>query len=79
MNVAVGAVTSGVSVVAVGTVVSWVVSLFSAKIKDCSCSRDWNKYHIMEFALFFTGAFTHMLFVALGAGESRSAYQPPVW
>ena len=55
----------GVSTVIMGTIIGFVVSKVvpSTGAKD---SKDWNKYYVMEIALFFTGFFLHIAYEILG-------------
>ncbi len=46
--------------VLVGSAISWLFSLFSPPLH--SACADWNKYHVMELALFATGATSYALF-----------------
>lgn len=55
----------GISTVIMGTIVGYVISQIvpSAGAKS---SGDWNKYYVMEIALFFTGFFLHIVYEILG-------------
>ena len=46
------AIAVGILIVIIGTVVT--------KLFFNSSSQSWNKYHVMEIALFLTGFFTHL-------------------
>ena len=61
------AIAVGIIVVIVGTLVSSLIGSFHQKTR--SVCRDWNKNHIMEIALFFTGFFTHLLCEMLGINK----------
>ena len=54
MNFFMGAITLGVMMVVVGTIVGYFIGkLFSVNLpKIC---KDWNKNHVMEISLFVTG------------------------
>ena len=47
----------GIITVIVGSLVSLVISLF---YKSKTKNKDWNKYYVMEIALFLTGVFIHI-------------------
>ena len=55
----------GLSTVAMGTIIGYIISQLvpSTGAKD---SKDWNKYYVMEIALFFTGFFLHIAYEFLG-------------
>ena len=55
----------GILTIIFGTLISFIIgSLFSQNLpKIC---KEWNKNHIMEICLFFTGFFTHVIFELLG-------------
>ena len=59
------AVVVGISTVIMGSIVGFVISQLvpSTGTKD---SKDWNKYYVMEIALFFTGFFLHIAYEVLG-------------
>jgi len=56
-----GASISGVVIVALGLLASWIVQQTSLKVelpKECAT---WNNYHVMELALFLTGVFSYFV------------------
>ena len=53
------AVIVGVLTVAVGSLVSYLLSLTTTSDLPANC-KNWNKYYIMEIALFLTGFFIHL-------------------
>ena len=61
------AICVGVSVVLIGTMLSFGVSKFYPKPFLPKICSSYNKYHVMEFTLFFTGFLVHILFEAVGA------------
>ena len=58
----------GVCTVIMGTIISFVISQIvpSYGTSDSRDSKDWNKYYVMEIALFFTGFFLHIVYEILG-------------
>ena len=58
-RVALEAIIVGVLTVIVGVLVKSVISQLSPNVVPDSC-KDWNKHHIMELSLFFTGVFVHL-------------------
>lgn len=67
-SVLIEAVILGIMLVVVGTVVGYVVGrLFSVKLEEV-CKK-WNKNHVMELSLFFTGFFVHILCELLGINK----------
>ena len=54
------AVVVGVMVVIVGSAVGYVVGRVNSVDLPKVCKK-WNKNHVMEISLFFTGAITHLL------------------
>ncbi len=55
------AITVGLGLVIVGTIVSWVMSKISNTELPPVC-KDWNKNYIMEISLFLTGVIAHFAF-----------------
>ena len=51
---------SGLLILVVGTVVSFIVGAFFSVDLPAVCKK-WNKNNIMGFCLFLTGFFTHIL------------------
>lgn len=58
MKLIIEAVAVGILVVIMGTIVSNVISLLGGSKPS---SKDWNKNHVMEIALFFTGVLVHLV------------------
>ena len=60
MKLLIEAVIVGIATVIVGTIVGFVIGrMFSTNLpKIC---KEWNKNHIMEICLFFTGFFIHLI------------------
>lgn len=54
------AVVVGIMVVIVGSVVGYLVGKVNSVDLPKLCKK-WNKNHVMEISLFFTGALTHLL------------------
>ena len=54
------AVVVGLMVVVVGSVVGYLVGKLNSVDLPKVCKK-WNKNHVMEISLFFTGAPTHLL------------------
>ena len=65
MNLLFEGIAVGIVVVVVGYFVSLIVGKIMAVDMPKVC-RQWNKNHIMEICLFFTGFFTHIIFELLG-------------
>jgi hypothetical protein len=67
-QVLIEAIVVGISTVLMGTVVSFVISQIvpSYGTSGSNDSKDWNKYYVMEIALFFTGFFLHIAYEILG-------------
>tara|TARA_Y100000768_G_C23682980_1_gene543169 strand:- start:267 stop:500 length:234 start_codon:yes stop_codon:yes gene_type:complete len=58
MSLFVEAIFFGLSVVAVGSLISFLISLMGDSTK--SACKNWNKNHVMEIALFLTGFVLHI-------------------
>lgn len=68
----------GISTVVMGSIVGFIISQIVLQINKGSGSSngsgsssgktngDWNKYYVMEIALFFTGFFLHIVYELLG-------------
>ena len=54
------AVVVGILAVIVGTIVGYILGKFSSNKLPKQC-KTWNKNHIMEISLFFTGFIIHIL------------------
>jgi len=55
----------GVSTVIMGTIVGFIVGqLVTSSVPKGSV--EWNKYHVMEIALFFTGFLLHIFYEVAG-------------
>jgi len=57
MNLLFEAICVGIGTAIMGFLVSSIIGLFS---KNNKSSGDWNKYYVMEIALFFTGFCLHL-------------------
>jgi len=57
----------GILVVIVGTLVSYSIS--KTLYKNKKIQNDWNKYYIMEIALFITGVFVHIICELFGINK----------
>jgi hypothetical protein len=68
MKLIVEALSVGVIVVMVGTIVSFVIGK-SLKVDLPPVCKDWNKNYVMEVSLFFTGVATHLLCEGLGINK----------
>lgn len=68
MKLIIEAVVVGVIMVIMGTLVSNIIVLLGGS-GSSSSSKDWNKNHIMEIALFFTGVSVHLLCEVLGINK----------
>lgn len=55
----------GICTVIIGTVISLIISKFM-KMDLPSVCKNWNKNYVMEWALFLTGFFLHLLFEFVG-------------
>ena len=53
------AIAVGIITVVVGYIITWIISNVNDEAK--SVNKEWNKNHIMELALFLTGACVHLL------------------
>ena len=68
MNLFFEAVVVGITIVVVGTIISWIFgSLFKVDLPPVC--KDWNKNYIMEITLFLTGFFAHLLFEVFGIND----------
>ena len=65
MNLLFEGIAVGIVVVIVGTIVGFILGKFMSVDLPKAC-KQWNKNHIMELSLFFTGFFTHIFFEFLG-------------
>jgi uncharacterized membrane protein required for colicin V production len=54
------AVVVGIATIAVGTIVGFIVGKYFSVDLPEECKK-WNKNHVMEICLFFTGFFLHIL------------------
>ena len=68
MNLLFEAIAVGIVVLAVGTLVGFIMGKFM-KVDLPKACRQWNKNHIMELSLFITGALTHVIFELLGLNK----------
>jgi len=64
MNLLFEAFVVGLGIAIMGFIVSSIIGLFTNNKK--SDTRDWNKYYIMEIALFLTGFIFHLVCELLG-------------
>jgi len=56
------AILVGIATVIVGLIVGFGIrQLKPHKEYQCAECRDWNKYHVMEISLFFTGFFVYII------------------
>lgn len=70
MNVFVEAVVVGIATVIMGTLVSQVIRLLKPKTSsNCNCGKNWNRYYVMEIALFLTGFLLHYAFEYSGGNK----------
>lgn len=65
-QVLIEAIVVGISTVIMGTIVGFVVGQIVQQSGNNIDSKDWNKYYVMEIALFFTGFFLHIVYEILG-------------
>ena len=58
----------GIATVIVGSIVGFIIGkMFSTNLP--TICKSWNKNHIMEICLFFTGFFLHLIFEVSGANK----------
>ena len=56
------AICVGIATVVVGLFVGFVIRQITPHKKyECVECKDWNKYHVMEISLFFTGFFVYVI------------------
>ena len=60
MKLLVEAVIVGIMVLVVGSGVGYIVGMMNSMDLPSVCKK-WNKNHVMEISLFFTGFVTHLL------------------
>ena len=58
----------GLIVVAIGTVVGFIIGYFT-KMELPPVCKDWNKNYVMEASLFVTGVLTHIIFELMGGNK----------
>ena len=63
----------GIIIVVIGSIVSYIISKFNTHKMPPIC-KYWNKYHIMEICLFFTGFLGHLALEALGMNKWYCKY-----
>ena len=64
------AIVVGIATVIVGQFVGFTLSkLMKTQVNIRSDSKDWNKNHIMEWSLFFTGVLIHLLCEYFGVNK----------
>ena len=64
------AIIVGIATVIIGQFVGFTLSkLMKTQVNNISDSRNWNKNHIMEWSLFFTGFLLHLLCEYLGVNK----------
>jgi len=66
MKLIIEAAVVGILVVIMGTLVSNIITQLGSGKQS---SKDWNKNHIMEIALFFTGFSVHLICEFLGINK----------
>lgn len=59
LRLLVEAIVVGILTVAVGSLVGYLLSLATTSDLPAEC-KNWNKYYIMEIALFLTGVIIHL-------------------
>lgn len=68
MKLLIEAVVVGIMVVVVGSAVGFVVGTFNSVDLPKVCKK-WNKNHVMEISLFFTGFVLHLLCEVTGINK----------
>ena len=68
LNLITEAVVVGLTIVVMGTLVSFVIA-YSIKSDLPPVCKDWNKNYVMELSLFFTGFLTHFIFEFVGLNK----------
>ena len=68
MKLFIEALVVGVSVVAFGTLITWIIGN-SLKVDLPPVCKDWNKNYVMEISLFLTGFFAHLFFEFTGINK----------
>ena len=68
MKLLIEATIVGISTVIMGSLIGYILGKFN-KIKLPSVCKNWNKNHIMEISLFFTGFFLHILWEYMGLNK----------
>jgi hypothetical protein len=73
------AIIVGISAVIMGIIVTYLMRAISPdSVTVPTVCKTWNKHHVMEISLFFTGFFLHVAYELSGANQwyciSRSNY-----
>ena len=66
MNIISEAIVVGISTVVMGTIISKMIQLVK---EDKTSNKDWNKYYVMELALFLTGFSIHIIYELIGLNK----------
>jgi xanthine/uracil permease len=70
MQLILEAIVVGIVITVIGYLVSLVIQLVMDRMGvKRSKNTDWNKYHVMEIALFLTGFIAHLLFEIVGLNK----------
>lgn len=56
----------GIIIVAVGTIVSFIIGIFLSEDLPPVC-KDWNKNYVMEIALLLTGILSYPIFIKVSS------------
>ena len=73
MNIVIEGIVVGLSTVVMGTIVSRGIKL--ATLPTNVPNKSWNRYFVMEIALFLTGFLLHIFFEIAGLNKAYCAYK----
>ena len=68
INLFIEAIAVGILTVIIGIIISFVISKIVSVNLPKMC-KEWNKNHIMEICLFFTGVFIHLFCEVIGLNK----------
>lgn len=68
VNLLIEAIVVGLVITVVGSIISWLIRFVWKSSVPENC-KDWNKYYVMEIALFLTGFLSHLLFEGAGLNK----------
>ena len=68
VKISIESVIAGILTVISGVLISYIIKLFMPSNLPDIC-KDWNKFHVMEISLFFTGFALHLFLDITGVNK----------